>query len=301
MIIYHCCIDVYTYDAYENIPQDVSASGVFTTLDEAKVWGLKEINERIQKLTDKIIPADCDDEDVNSWIDDWRINFYVEEFDPFRKKEIDAMTKSIEESRDRNQKYDCDEYYDALYKTRYYKQGEPVPSYLRSNPYKIIWHFDRHGNLVDRYFWLDDTHVYKYFPGDDEASAGTKFKAGDYVMCRAKDCDEKRSKKRIYVVASAPPAERTMFWTNTYRLVGIEYDKFLLDNGSGLDFGRHESELELYDGEISEDDPLYFLHLVETGKIKLTLSEMQDLEQGRIALNKRPSWREVIPNIGGTK
>ena len=294
MIIYHCRIAVYTHDYYEDEPGYGSASEVFTTLDEAKDWGLEEINKRVQKLTDKIIPADYEGEDIDEWIDEWYIGFCVEEFDPFRKKEIDDMTRSIS---DKNQKYDGDAYYDALYKDWHYKIGEPVSPYLRNNPYKLEWWFDRHGNLVDRYFWLDDAHVYKYLPGDDEPFAGTKFKVGDYVMCSAKDCDP----KKIYVVFYAPSEERTMRWTNTYYLVGIKDDKFLLDNGSGLDFGRHETELKLYDGEISEDDPLYFLHLVKTGKIELTPEEMQDLEDGKIALNKSPSWREVIPNIRGTK
>jgi hypothetical protein len=297
MIIYYCHIAVYTRDGYETEPWDVSASEIFTTLDEAKDWGLEEINKGVQELVDKIIPADYEKEEVDEWINEWRINFWVEEFDPFRKKEIDDMTKSIEESRDRNKRYDGDMYYDALYKNWYYHIGEPSSPYLRNNPYKFEWHFDRHGNLVDRYFWPNERFVYKHLPGDDEPLAGTKFKVGDYVMCSAEGCDP----ERIYVVCSAPPAERTMRWTNTYVIIGIKNDEILVDYGSGMDVGRHETELRLYDGEISEDDPLYFLHLVETGKIELTSEEMQDLEDGKIALNKSPSWREVIPNIGGAK
>ena len=297
MIIYHCSISVYTDDGYENEPWNVSASKVFTTLEEAKEWGQEEINKRVQNLVDKIIPADYESEDVDAWIDEWNINFCIEEFDPFHKKEIDDMTKSLKESRDRNKKYDGNAYYDALYKDWHYCIGEPVPPYLRNNPYKFEWWFDRHGNLVDRYFWLNTTFVYKHLPGDDEPLAGTKFKVGDYVMCSAKGCDP----EKIYVVYSVPPAERTMRWTNTYGIISIKNEELLFDYGSGIDYGRHETELKLYDGEITENDPLYFLHLVKTGKIELTSEEEQDLENGKIALNKSPFWREVIPNIGGVK
>ena len=72
MIIYHCRIDVYIY---ENEPEYVSASEVFTTLDEAKDWGLKEINEKVQKLVDKIIPADYEGEDIDECIDSTYIQY----------------------------------------------------------------------------------------------------------------------------------------------------------------------------------------------------------------------------------
>ena len=248
-VIYHCKISVHTNYDGDTAAQDVSDAEVFATLEEAKDWGIKEVDKRVQALVDKKIPADYNEEHIDSWIDEWSINFVVYEFDPARKNETGA--------------------------------------------YRVDWHFDRYGNLIDRLRWLDETSAFCHMPGDDDAAAGTRFKIGDYVLC--KDIHEKR--EAVYVVSGTPGEKRDIRWTNLYNLWGVRYGEFVSFVDTGTDFGAHESKLKLYEGEISENNPLPFLRMIALGEIKLTDEEWCDLQSGRIALNEEPSWREVLANI----
>ena len=300
--IYHCKISVYTDDDSDNDTSYAADSEVFADIDEAKAWGIKGIDKRVQRLVDKIVPADYDEKEICGWIDEWNINFDIIEFDPARKKEIDEMTAHIlahgkTGGAQKDRKYYGDMRYDALHKTYYYKKGAPLPPYLRTDPYEVHWSFDRHGNLLDRYYWLDETFLYRHFPGDDNPKAGTKFKHGDYVTSSVGDCKA----GTVYVVSGTPFPERTMSWTNRYDLWGIHYGEFIpfLDSGAG--FGVHETQLKLYKGKISEDNPLYFLRMIAAGEIELTDKEWNELTNGRIALNENISWREILPQIGGSK
>jgi hypothetical protein len=128
---------------------------------------------------------------------------------------------------------------------------------------EVCWDFDEFGELQSRsydYYGIG----FEYMPSDTEADAGTHFKKGDLV----KACDT------ICVISMVPSRKKDNRWENYYTVLEI------IKKDDGRIYTRHghfhESNLEKFTEPIAESEPLWFLHQVFAGKIKLTK------EQGNI-------------------
>ena len=146
---------------------------------------------------------------------------------------------------------------------------------------EIYWEFDFDGFCIERL--VMDFAGWDDRPGDELPGAGTKFNEGDFVIIKKKIHAKKyilNDRNKLYIVG-AQPGKRTeprpvtegavnfnVRWENHYRL------EYLDEQGY---FGHdhvHESELELYTGEV----PLNYqiLRKIFMGEVKITLKRLKD-------------------------
>jgi len=130
---------------------------------------------------------------------------------------------------------------------------------------EVHWGFDKSGELIERdYYYFAG---FEYMPSDTKADAGTHFKKGDFVKANMKFVHESL-KDTVFVISYAPGKKKQNRWENYYTVVEIikKADGRIYTNHTHF----HESYLVKYTKPIDKSGPLWFLHQVFAGKIKLT-------------------------------
>jgi len=122
---------------------------------------------------------------------------------------------------------------------------------------QVTWDFDKSGELYSRlydYFGIG----FEYMPSDTEADAGTHFQKGDFV--KVNDV--------VWVISLIPGRKKDNRWENSYAMLRI------IKKDDGRIYSSHEhfreSEITKYTKPIDKASPLWFLHQVFAGEIKLT-------------------------------
>jgi len=111
------------------------------------------------------------------------------------------------------------------------------------------------------------------YPGDELPSAGTKFAKGDFVVIKGEPYPGTR--KEIYLVGGQPgerpgrPDRSKEPWENVYYLERIT------DSGYYDHTHYHESELELYTGEIPLG--LQILRKINSGEAQITVERIKKI------------------------
>jgi len=122
---------------------------------------------------------------------------------------------------------------------------------------EVTWDFDKSGELQSRfydYFGIG----FEYMPSDVDAEAGTHFQKGDFVKVQ----------NTVWVVSFVPGRKKDNRWENYYAMLEI------IKKDDGSIYSRHahfrENEIVKYTKPIDKSSPLWFLHQVFAGEIKLT-------------------------------
>ena len=163
----------------------------------------------------------------------------------------------------------------------------------------IEWNYNYKGELIDR-FEMHYSFGYERLPGDEKEDAGTHFETGSFVTV----IDEKRWDRdnayydkengAVYVVAGQP-GKRSSWkhpdaWENVYCLNYIDTWNCLTHTHI------HERDLKLYEGEISEESPLWVLRKIALGELKVSEEMGQNIWEGTILLDdptRQKSWRDI--------
>jgi hypothetical protein len=122
---------------------------------------------------------------------------------------------------------------------------------------EVHWDFDKSGELESRLYDYNGIG-FEYMPSDTKANAGTHFKKGDFVKAR----------DTVFVISLVPDRKKDNRWENYYAAIKV------IKKDDGRIFTSHEhfheSKLMKFTKPIDKSEPLWFLHQVFAGKIKLT-------------------------------
>lgn len=127
---------------------------------------------------------------------------------------------------------------------------------------------------------------------DFENGAGTKFKIGDLVtVIDSMSSSEKLIKDRIFVVRYLPRRiEGQKYFKNSYALISV-FDEEI----KGLfTFEIYEKDIKLFTGTIDPTSPIGILQKIIKGELKVSAEIWQKLENGEIAFDTRPNYKEVL-------
>ena len=226
MLIYHLVVKVHTNEHAETY----CFTDVFSTLALAVKRGCREIESHIETLFKK--DGDYEEAERDDFIEEnIRYAFKVYEFDPVRRE------------------------------TGIWREDEKNITFENSVEFAtfIEWEYDYRGSVISR--WEQRGVAYCVMPSDYNEGAGTLFAKGDLVTVKKPFFSQPEDNPSgIYVVAAVPgrraDKKDPLSWENIYCLHylyhGDEYSAACHDH-------VHESQLELFQGEISADSFLRVL------------------------------------------
>lgn len=180
---------------------------------------------------------------------------------------------------------------------------------LANRPPHLEYSYDLDGNLIDcNYVYynhrggIDFTYPVSYIkcrPGDELPDAGTKFKEGDLVRlirpCYSNGYRMQLDTEQVFVVCGEPKRDKNgALIENTYMIETVsDSGEYLWDFDFGYPFQCiHENELQLYDEELPEDNPLRFLQRIYLGEFEYD-NIVSKMENGEISLRNTVSLHDI--------
>jgi len=281
MLVYHVEVIAHSTKFGSLQEKDSHFCNVYLTHDEAFKSGKEWLDNRIERLYKS---SDyCDGKEDSLTLQDFLNDGFV--YYRFIVTEIDVK----------------------LWKTYNYPRKD---KHLHKPPH-VEYEYDLNGELLQScYVYYLDNVPFSYLQrreGDDEPTAGTKFKMGDFVRLKrplVSDFNEKYDTKQIFVISGIPSRdENGVLIENCYHVDTVgkngEY-KWAVDFHYPFQ-GIHESELEAvsYHTMINSDDiddvntPLWFLQRLMRGEVENQQKILQKLRNGEISLDSNSLWYQL--------
>jgi len=235
---------------------------VFTSIEKAVKVGKKELLRKLKELKSQIFRDAKIDEIIESALASYE--FYVYEFDP-----------DVKRSR--------------------------VMPYIKWDDY-ACWDFDYKGKLrfrEERKTYIKDGEPEVSWrevnPGDEKEEAGTKFKAGDFVMINSRWLLDDND--LVYIIHNCPGNKSEWAEKHPYREWENRYSVSSIDNhGLYVNTFSHEMNIRPYEGVVPADHPLQLLRMYITGEVAINYDVWSDIQDQEIVFDcsyNKKSWRDI--------